>query len=153
MKTWAAAVSFVIGAVTLSGCGKRSSNPPGAAVPSAFKVHSLTAVRSGDHLHVTVTVEVRNTGTRPLVLTPPIAQLWIGKDKPAAPFIAPGLEPAVIAPGTASEAATHWWLAVTDLAGSLELEINAVRQPIHAGTVSLDSLPENVPVILDSFIK
>lgn len=130
----------------LTGCGRKPASSPTESLRAAasnFWIAALTAERSGDHLHLTVTVSVRNRILAPLTLTPPAAQLWIGKDKPAAPFIAPGLEPSVIAPGAESDAVTHWWLPASDLSGSMELEIFGVRQAVKsAGAFDIESLPE-----------
>jgi hypothetical protein len=111
----------------LTGCGGKSATT-GTLAP--FTVTSAVARRSGDHLHVTVTVKVQNRGTAPITLAPPVAQLWAGKDKPVPPFIAPGLEPSVISPAAEAEADTHWWLESPGTAAALELEINGVRQPV-----------------------
>lgn len=149
MKAWASGLCFQLAVVLFAGCGKNPSPAPGgsiASAPSNFTVRAVTAQRSGDHIHLTVTVHINNPGNNPLTQTPPAVQLWIGKDKPAAPFIAPGLEPAVIAPGAASDAATHWWLAGSDLSGSLELEIAGARQTVKTvGTFTLNSLVESIP--------
>ena len=137
MKACASGLFFLLAAVLFVSCGKEPPPASGgstAAAPSAFIIRSLTAERSGDHLHLTVTVHVKNPGTAPLTLTPPGAQLWIGKDKPAAPFIAPGLEPGIVDPGGESEAATHWWLAGSDLSGSLDLEISGARQTVKTAS-------------------
>ena len=107
------------------------------------------AERSGDHFHLTITARIKNSGAAPLSLTAPAVQLFTGKDKPAAPFIAPGLEPSVIAAGAESEADTHWWLPASDLAGGLTLEVTGIRQPVtSAGAIVFDSLPENKPTAI-----
>lgn len=143
MKAFASGWSFLSAAVLLAGCGKKPPAPSAAAAPSTFTIRAVTAERSGDHLHLTVAVLVKNPGSSPLTLTPPAAQLWIGKEKPAGPFIAPGLESAVIAAGAESEAASHWWLAASDLSGSLELEIAGTSQIVKStGDFVLDSLAE-----------
>ncbi len=134
---WSGPASAALSAwlcLLLTGCGGRSTS---TGTPAPFTVTSVAAQRSGDHLHVTITVKVRNSGTVPLTLAPPTTQLWTGKDKPVPPFIAPGLEPSVISPGTESEASTHWWLEDPSAAAALELEINGTRQPV--------SLKEPIP--------
>lgn len=152
MKACDSGLFFLLAAFLFASCGKEpspASGGPTAAAPSAFTVRSLTAERSGDHLHLTVTVTVKNSSCAPLLLAPPAVQLWIGKDKSADPFIAPGLEPAEIAPGDESEGATHWWLAGSDLSGSLELEFAGARQTAKtAGAFVLASLAEGRPADL-----
>lgn len=139
------ATSVVLGVAFAAGCSKEPSGSTDQTIPHAGSVTitSLVAERSGDHLHLTVTALVKNPGPGPLTLAPPAAQLWIGKDKPAAPFIAAGLAPAVVASGAESEAATHWWLAAVDLRGSLEMEIAGAKLVVkEAGDFSVNSLAE-----------
>ena len=144
MKACASGLFFLLAAVLFANCGKKPSASPGAVALSPFTVRALTAERSGDHLHLTVTVRVKNPGSAPLLLASPAAQLRIGEDKHAAPFIAPGLEPAAIAPGAESEGVTHWWLSQDELSGSLEMEISGVRQPVKsAGPFPFEALPEH----------
>jgi hypothetical protein len=153
MKDQKAGMKMVAGSavlvVSLAACRRESPAPSSAAAPSTFAIRGVTAERVGDHLRLTVTALVKNPGPAPLTLAPPAAQLWIGNDKLAAPFIAPGLDPAVIAPGTESEAATHWWLAASDLTGSLELEVAGLRQPVKSvDAFAIEALTEskNVPL-------
>ena len=149
MKAAVAISVFIAAAVILPGCRKEPSPPAGTSAPSNFTIRALTAERSGDHIHLTITVHLNNPGTNPLILTPPAVQLWIGNEKPAAPFIAPGLEPEVIAPGAESEGCTHWWLAAPELSHALELEIAGARQTVKtADYFVLDSLVEGQPAQL-----
>ncbi len=116
---------------------------------SKFYLTALTAERSGDHIHLIVTVHIRNPFPTPLRLDPPTAQLWIGSKNRALPFLAPGLEPPVIGPGAESEAATHWWIGASEFAGPLELKIADTRQPVKSmSAFSFDSLPENKPIAI-----
>ncbi len=142
------AVSVVLIAA-VSACRREPAAGSGGLIRTTFTIRAVAAERSGDHLHLTVTVRAKNAGSIPLALAPPAAQLWIGSDKPAAPFIAPGLEPALVAPGGEAEGATHWWLAASDLSGPLELEIAGVRQPVKSTEpFAFNSLPENRPSAL-----
>lgn len=136
----------------LAGC-KPPASPSGSGSPatktnSTFTVTGLLAERAGDHLHTKVTVRVRNPGTAALSLSPPAVQLLAGT-KPVEPFIAPGLEPAVIPAGGEAEAATHWWVAAGDLSGALTLEIGGARTEVKSGSAfALDALPEKRAVAL-----
>ncbi len=142
------AVSAVLLAA-LSACRREPAAGSGGLIRSTFTIRAVAAERAGDHLHLTVTVRAKNAGSIPLALAPPAAQLWIGSDKPAAPFIAPGSEPELVAPGGEAEAATHWWLAASDLSGPLELEIAGVRQPVKsAEAFAIKALPESKSVTL-----
>jgi chromate transporter len=115
---------------------------------ATFTVRSLTAERTGDHLHLTVTALVKNRGTTALAAAPPEVQLFAGT-KAVEPFIAPGLEPRVITAGGEDEAATHWWLTAADLGGALTLEISGARAEVKsASSFALDLLPENRPAAL-----
>ena len=136
-------------AALATGCGKQPSAPASAPASSNFTVRALRVERSGDHLHLTITARIKNSGTAPLPLTAPVVQLFTGKDKPAAPFIAPGLESSVLAAGAESEADTHWWLAGADMDSGLTLEVTGIRQPVtSAGAIVFDSLPENKPTAI-----
>jgi hypothetical protein len=136
----AGAVSLL--AVMLTGCSRMPEGTHHSGT-SAFSLTHVSAQRSGDHVHLSVTVKVKNSGREPLTLTPPAVQLWMGKDRAAAPFIAPGLEPAVIAPGVEAEAATHWWLAASEWPGPLELEVNGGRETVKSGGgISINALAE-----------
>ena len=146
MKLFAVSVVLI---AALSACRREPAAGSGGPIRSTFTIRNVAAERSGDHLHLTVGVRVRNSGSIPLALSPPAAQLWIGGDKPAAPFIAPGLEPVLVAPSGEADAATHWWLAATDLSGPLELEIAGVRQLVKsAGAFPLNSLSDSQPAAL-----
>jgi chromate transport protein ChrA len=115
---------------------------------SAFAVKSLTAERADDHLHLTITAQVKNPGATALTLAPPAVQLYAGT-MAVEPFIAPGLEPAVIPPGGEAEAVTHWWLAAADLSGALTLEISGASAEVKStAAFALDLLPEQSPVLL-----
>jgi hypothetical protein len=99
-------------------------------------------------VHLTLAAQVMNPGAAPLTLAPPAVQLFAGS-KPVEPFIAPGLEPAVIPPGGEAVAATHWWLSAADLSGALTLEVSGSRAEVKsAAAFALDVLPENKPVSL-----
>ena len=152
MKARALRIFTVASAALAVGCEKQAPTPSSAATPatpSAFTVRALTAERSGNHVHLTVTARIKNPGTAPLSLTAPAVQLFTGDDKKAAAFIAAGLEPAVIAAGAESEADTHWWLAGADVAGALTLEATGIRQSVaSAGSIAFDSLPENKPIAI-----
>lgn len=115
---------------------------------SNFTVKSLTAERTGDHLHLTITAQVKNPGAGALTLGPPAVQLFAGTN-PVEPFIAPGLEPAVIPAGSEAEATTHWWLAAADASGVLTLGISGARAEVKsASPFALDQLPENRPAVI-----
>jgi hypothetical protein len=134
--------------VLLAACDKVPTGPTGPA-SAPFTVTGVTAERSGAHVHLTVNARVKNPGPAPLTLGPPAAQLRIAGDRPAPPFIAPGLEPGVLSPGVESDAATHWWLAADDLSGSLELEISGARQVVKSpGEFPVSALDEGKPVPL-----
>jgi len=125
--------------------GGEKSTPVAAA---NFTVKSLIAERTGDHLHLTLTAQVKNLGTAALTLAPPAMQLFAGT-KPVEPFIAPGLEPTVIPAGGGAEAATHWWLTAADLSGAMTLEIRGARAEVKsASPFALDRLPENRPAAI-----
>jgi hypothetical protein len=147
-KCW---VSLAFAALLYSACGPAA--PPGkktgTTVPaSTFTVKSLTAERSGPHVHLTIAAQVKNPGPAALTLTPPAAQLFAGA-KSVEPFIAPGLEPAVIPAGGEAEASTHWWLSTADVAGPLTLDIAGARAEVKSPSAfALDLLPENRPVAL-----
>jgi hypothetical protein len=134
-------------------CGCKPASPAGngkatTVSASTFTVKSLTAERSGPHVHLTIAALVKNPGATALTLTPPAAQLFAGA-KSVEPFIAPGLEPAVIPAGGEAEVATHWWLAAGDLSGALTLDIAGARAEVKsAAAFALDLLPENRPVAL-----
>ena len=120
-----------------------------AVSASTFTVKSLTAERSGDHLHLTLTAQVKNPGAEVLTLSAAAVKLMTADGRAVEPFIAPGLEPAVIAPGSEAEAATHWWLAAADLAGALTFDISGARAEVKsAAAFALDLLPESRPVAL-----
>ncbi len=149
MKARALRIFTVASAALAVGCEKQAPAPSSAATPSAFTVRALTAERSGDHVHLTVTARIKNTGPAPLSLTAPVVQLFTGDNKKAAAFVAPGLEPAVIAAGAEMDAETHWWLAGADVADALTLEVTGIRQPLKsAGSIAFDSLPENKPIAI-----
>lgn len=152
-KDEGAAMKMVVASIVLftaaTGCRREPSAPSAGSSPSPFTIRALTAERSGDHLHLTVTVLAKNPGSAPLLLAPPAVRLWIGRDKTAAPFIAPGLEPAAIAPGVESEGTTHWWLTGADLSGPLELEIGGARQTVKTSDAFISgSLAEGQPMPL-----
>ena len=135
----------------LAGC---KPSPPSAGGKSAtvatatFTVKSLTAERAGDHLHLTLTAQVKNPGATALTLAPPAVQL-LANGKAVEPFIAPGLELVVLAPVAETEAALHWWLSAAEVNGALTLEIAGARVEVKSAAVfALDALPENTPVPL-----
>jgi sarcosine oxidase gamma subunit len=132
----------------LSACGPAPAPGGGKSKASSFAVRYLTAERTGDHLHLTIAAQVKNPGAAALTLTPPAVQLF-AETKAVPPFLAPGLEPAVIPPGGEAEAVTHWWLAAADLSGALTLEISGARAEVKStAAFALDLLPEQSPVLL-----
>lgn len=131
MKAWMPAVLAAVS--VLAGACRRES--PGAAKTStAFTITGLTAEPAGDHAHVIITVKATGPASGPVTLAPPACRLWTSSGEEVPPFIAPGLEPAILTPGVETEAATHWWLRAKDLKNTLELEINGTRA--GAGTAS-----------------
>ena len=144
-------VSLVSVSALLAACSP-DAPPKGksgaAAATSVFTVKSILAERSGANLHLTLMVQVKNPGAAALTLTPPGVRLLAGA-KAVEPFIAPGLEPAVIPAGGEAEGATHWWVGEGDLSGPLVLEIGGVRAEVKNGSAfALDSLPEKRAVAL-----
>ena len=139
----------------LAGCREKPPGPSGPApaapavsASASVAITGLTAARSGAHLHLTVSAKVKNTGSAPLVMAPPAVQFRAGS-RPVPPFIAPGLDPAAVAPGGESSADTHWWLAAADLVGPLELDVAGARVSVKsAAPFALESLSENKPVTL-----
>jgi hypothetical protein len=104
---------------------------PAAPVPAAghFSVKVAEYVPDGTHRRLRLLVHAENTTTAPLAAAPPAIQLFAG-DKPVPPFLAPGLEPGVIAPGQSAEVETHWWLSPGDTAAALTLVVNGARHSV-----------------------
>ena len=149
MKSRALRIITGSGGLLAAGCGKQPATPASVTAPSPFAVRALTAERSGDHVHLTVTARIKNTGTAPLSVAAPAVQVFTGEGKPADQFIAPGLEPDVIASGAEMDAETHWWLARADVAGALTMEVSGIRQSVtSAGSFDFDSLPENKTIAI-----
>lgn len=144
-------VSLFFGSALLTACGPDAPSkgkPGAAAATSGGMVKSILAERSGNNLHLTLTAQVKNSGAGPLTLAPPAVQLWAGA-KAMEPFIAPGLEPAVIPAGGEMEGATHWWVSAGDLSGGLTLEMGGQRVEVKSGSpFALDLLPERKAVSL-----
>ena len=116
------------------GCRKDTAGPStsstAGAKAGAYSVKSVTAERSGDHLHLTIILQ-RGAGTRQSPgANDPLIELWTGNGKPVPPFIAPGLDPSVLSKDRPDEAETHWWVAADDLSGTLELNISGTRLPV-----------------------
>ena len=133
--------------LALAGCRREPLASAGAASAAVaagdFSVTGLQAERSGSHLHLIVQLQIKNPAAAPLVLAPPGVQLRAGKDRAVSPFIAPGLEPDLVAAGTESATVTHWWLAPEDLSGELTMEIGgAVAVIKNAGAFDAAALPE-----------
>ena len=150
MRCHLLSVLFVVVGL-LAGCKPSPPSGGGKSAPVAtatFTVKSLTAERAGDHLHLTLTTQVKNPAASALTLAPPAVQL-LANGKAVEPFIAPGLEPVVLAPGAEAEAALHWWLAAAELSGALTLEIAGSRVVVKsAGAFALELLPDKQPVSL-----
>ena len=150
MRCHLLSVLFVVVGL-LAGCKPSPPSGGGKSAPVAtatFTMKSLTAERAGGHLHLTLTAQVKNPGSAALTLAPPTVQL-LANGTAAEPFISPGLEPAVLAPGAEMETALHWWLAAEEVTGALTLDIAGARAEVKsAGTFALDLLPERQPVPL-----
>jgi len=133
-KTWLAGIPAASGA---------KSAP---AAVATITVRSLTAERTGNHLHLTITALVQNPGMA--APPPPEVRLFAGTDA-VSPFIAPGLEPRAISTGAETESITHWWLTEANLSDALTLEITGARAEVKsAAAFALDLLPESKPVPL-----
>lgn len=111
----------------LSGCRKDQPAPAPGTTGAAVKV--AECVREENHRRLRLVVPLANTGATPLTTGPPVVQLLAG-EQPVPPFIAPGLEPAVIAPGQTAEVETHWWLPEDQAGASLTLVANGTRHPV-----------------------
>ncbi len=147
-RRWYSALFFFTALVACRPSPPAGGGKSAPVAGSTFTVNSLTAERSGDHVRLTITSQVKNPGTTPLTLAPPAARLFAGTTA-VEPFIAPGLDPPVISAGGESEAATHWWLSAADLRDALTLEITGARAEVKSTTAfALDLLPEQKPVPL-----
>ncbi len=97
------------------------------AKPEPFTISQVVAEKNGDHIHLEVIVRI--PAGPALTLKPPVCQLYAG-GKPVPPFIAPGLQPSMVAARAQAEAPTHWWLPADTRRNSLELEINGSRRKV-----------------------
>lgn len=128
--------------------GGGGSGEPSAVAGSSSVVKSVAARRVADHVHLMLSLRVKNPDSTAFALTPPAVRVWAGR-REVEPFVAPGLEPPVISPGGEAEVETHWWLAASDLSGGITLEMNSSRTEIKsAAAFALDLLPEGGTVSL-----
>ncbi len=124
---------------------------PSSATISPLKLQSIVIERDGDHAVLDLAVRYENQSSGPLDLRPPESRLLAAEGEEIPEFILPFAPSPVVPADSEAEVSLQFWLPVSRLEGSLELDVAGDRLLVKSpAPFPTDTLKQGERLTFDS---